>query len=324
MFSSKGAAAPRRATMARPDAWKSDILVSALLALFAAYLEFQPPFERHLVPETLPRVSYPHRGEQTFPTWTLPFLGVIIPVSIILAASLARTDSVARSRAETKRAIVGLLLAVTLGFAVTNSLKNAVGAFRPDFRARCWPDGTETAWEAPGIPKCAANHDARLVSEGRKSFPSGHASMAFSGLSFASAAVAERLAVFGAKRKKNAKKNQPAPAWRLVAAAAPVALALAVSVSRVTDYMHHVEDVVGGGMIGLAAAWAAWAAKRPFRRRGDGTVLSPREARNARMVAKEIKKEIARGRSEARAARRRRGEPGGAFVDHAPQQGTRN
>jgi membrane-associated phospholipid phosphatase len=110
----------------------------------------------------------------------------------------------------------------------------------------------------------------------------------------------------------------------VVAAAAPVALALAVSVSRVTDYMHHVEDVVGGGMIGLAAAWAAWAAKRPFRRRGDGTVLSPREARNARMVAKEIKKEIARGRSEARAARRRRGEPGGAFVDHAPQQGTRN
>lgn len=319
MFSSKGASAPRRAIMARPDAWKSDILVSALLALFAAYLEFQPPFERHLVPETLPRVSYPHRGEQTFPTWTLPFLGVIIPVSIILAASLARTDSVARSRAETKRAIVGLLLAVTLGFAVTNALKNAVGAFRPDFRARCWPDGAETAWEAPGIPKCAPNHDARLVSEGRKSFPSGHASMAFSGLSFASAAVAERLAVFGAKRNA---KNQPAPAWRLVAAAAPVALALAVSVSRVTDYMHHVEDVVGGGMIGLAAAWAAWAAKRPFRRRGDGTFISPKEA-----IAKEIKKEKARGartRSDARASRQRRGEPGGAFVDHAPQQGTRN
>ena len=313
--------------MARPDAWKSDILVSALLALLAAYLEFQPPFERHLVPETLPRVSYPHRGEQTFPTWTLPFLGVIIPVSVILAASLVQTDSVARSRAETKRLIVGLLLAVTLGFAVTNALKNSVGAFRPDFHARCWPNGAKTAWEAPGIPKCAPNHDARLVSEGRKSFPSGHASMAFSGLSFASAAAAERLAVFGGGAESAAKKKRnrhQAPAWRLVAAAAPVALALAVAVSRVTDYMHHVEDVVGGGMIGLAAAWAAWAAKRPFRRRGDGTVLSPREARNAREVAKEIKKEIARGRSEARAARRRRGEPGGAFVDHAPQQETRN
>ena len=64
-----------------------------VVALLAAYLEFQPPFERHLVPETLPRVSYPHRGEQTFPTWTLPFLGVIIPVSVILAASLVQTDS---------------------------------------------------------------------------------------------------------------------------------------------------------------------------------------------------------------------------------------
>ena len=294
--------------MARPDAWKSDILVSALLALFAAYLEFQPPFERHLVPETLPRVSYPHRGEQTFPTWTLPFLGVIIPVSVILAASLVQTDSVARSRAETKRLIVGLLLAVTLGFAVTNALKNSVGAFRPDFHARCWPNGAKTAWEAPGIPKCAPNHDARLVSEGRKSFPSGHASMAFSGLSFASAAAAERLAAFGGGAESAAKRNRHrAPAWRLVAAAAPVALALAVAVSRVTDYMHHVEDVVGGGCIGLAAAWAAWAAKRPFRRGGDGA--SP-----------EGDREKSFEKSFVRAARRRRGEPSRAGVDHAPQQ----
>ena len=72
------------------------------------------------MPETLPHVSYPHRGEQALPTWKLPFLGMIIPVSIILAASLARTDSVALSRVETKRAIVGLLLAVTLRFAVKN------------------------------------------------------------------------------------------------------------------------------------------------------------------------------------------------------------
>ena len=300
--------------MARPDAWKSDILVSALLALFAAYLEFQPPFERHLVPETLPRVSYPHRGEQTFPTWTLPFLGVIIPVSVILAASLVQTDSVARSRAETKRLIVGLLLAVTLGFAVTNALKNSVGAFRPDFRARCWPNGAKTAWEAPGIPKCASNHDARLVSEGRKSFPSGHASMAFSGLSFASAAVAERLAVFGGGADGAAKKNRrQAPARRLAAAAAPVALALTVSVSRVTDYMHHVEDVVGGGVIGLAAARAAWAAKRPFRRGGDEA--SPESRREKKESPEE--RRFAPG---ARAARRRRVEPGRAIVDHAPQR----
>ena len=284
--------------MARPDAWKSDILVSALLALLAAYLEFQPPFERHLVPETLPRVSYPHRGEQTFPTWTLPFLGVIIPVSVILAASLVQTDSVARSRAETKRLIVGLLLAVTLGFAVTNALKNSVGAFRPDFHARCWPNGAKTAWEAPGIPKCAPNHDARLVSEGRKSFPSGHASMAFSGLSFASAAAAERLAVFGGGAESAAKKKRnrhQAPAWRLVAAAAPVALALAVAVSRVTDYMHHVEDVVGGG------ASASRPPGPPGRRSGRSAAAATAPLRRA--TAKKARK-------KKRAARAARGDGG--------------
>ena len=42
------------------------------------YLEFQAPFERHLVPETLWRASYPH-GPQSVPTWTLPFLGIFIP-----------------------------------------------------------------------------------------------------------------------------------------------------------------------------------------------------------------------------------------------------
>lgn len=290
--------------MARPDAWKSDILVSALLALLAAYLEFQPPFERHLVPETLPRVSYPHRGEQTFPTWTLPFLGVIIPVSVILAASLVQTDSVARSRAETKRLIVGLLLAVTLGFAVTNALKNSVGAFRPDFHARCWPNGAKTAWEAPGIPKCAPNHDARLVSEGRKSFPSGHASMAFSGLSFASAAAAERLAVFGggAESAEKKKRNRhQAPAWRLVAAAAPVALALAVAVSRVTDYMHHVEDVVGGGghrprgRLGRLGGEAAVPPRR--RRRLSG--WRPRKKRE-RKSARRARRAATEGRARAR------------------------
>ena len=294
--------------MARPDAWKSDILVSALLALLAAYLEFQPPFERHLVPETLPRVSYPHRGEQTFPTWTLPFLGVIIPVSVILAASLVQTDSVARSRAETKRSIVGLLLAVTLGFAVTNALKNSVGAFRPDFRARCWPNGAKTAWEAPGIPKCAPNHDARLVSEGRKSFPSGHASMAFSGLSFASAAAGAgwrcSAEAPNPPRNETATRRPRGAWWRR---RAPVALAVAVAVSRVTDYMHHVEDVVGGvhrprGRLGRLGGEAA---VPPRRRRASPAGDREKSA-----------KEKARG---ARGARRRRGEPGRAFVDHAPQ-----
>ena len=116
--------------------------------------------------------------------------------------------------------------------------------------------------------------------------------------------------MFGGGAESAAKRcRHQAPAWRLVAAAtAPVALAVAVAVSRVTDYMHHVEDVVGGEGIGLAAAWAAWAAKRPARAAATAGIPGgrPRKKRERK----------ARG---ARGARRRRGEPGRAFVDHAPQ-----
>ena len=167
---------------ASTPAWAWDLLGMVLLSLLGVYLEFQAPFERHLVPETLWRYSYPH-GPQSVPTWTLPFLGIFIPLAIILL--VARTHG---NALETRRAAAGLCLAVALGFAVTNFIKNGVGAFRPDFVARCWPDG-EITWASHGVPDCRPTHP-RDVMEGRKSFPSGHASMSFSGLSYASAYAA--------------------------------------------------------------------------------------------------------------------------------------
>ena len=45
---------------ASTPAWAWDLLGMVLLSLLGVYLEFQAPFERHLVPETLWRYSYPH------------------------------------------------------------------------------------------------------------------------------------------------------------------------------------------------------------------------------------------------------------------------
>ena len=45
-----------------------------------------------------------------------------------------------------------------------------VGRLRPNFVARCWPDG-DLKFTGEGIPDCAA--DAVNPGEGRKSFPSG-------------------------------------------------------------------------------------------------------------------------------------------------------
>ena len=266
---------------ASTPAWAWDLLGMVLLSLVGVYLEFQAPFERHLVPETLWRYSYPH-GPQSVPTWTLPFLGIFIPLAIILLVA-----RIHRNALETRRAAAGLCLAVALGFAVTNFIKNGVGAFRPDFAARCWPDGKIT-WASHGVPDCRPTHP-RDVMEGRKSFPSGHASMSFSGLSYSSAYAAARLGVFSHRLARDPKS---ASLWRAAAAWAPLALAAAVSISRTQDYWHHLEDVAWGGIIGVSCAGVAWMQKRPISEAsggggggggdGDGVAGSARRGRDRR------------------------------------------
>ena len=261
------------------------------LSLLGIVLEFADPFERYLVAERLPEYSYPH-GPQSVPTWTLPFLGIFIPLGIILLVASSSPPRPTSSSAtddptdpgsaeepppassppplffssELRRASAGLCLSVALGFAVTNALKVSVGAFRPDFAARCWPpDGASPRWAAPGRPECAPSANPRAVAEGRKSFPSGHASMAFSGLAYASAYVATKLRVFdGSLATDPSRASTP----RLLCALAPVALAAAVAVSRERDYWHHPEDARVGSVVGVVSAGIAWALKRPVATRG--------------------------------------------------------
>ena len=50
-----------------------------------------------------------------------------------------------------------------------------VGRPRPDFMARCWPDGAAVKWNSDGTPACGSG--AIRPDEGRKSFPSGARSL---------------------------------------------------------------------------------------------------------------------------------------------------
>lgn len=108
------------------------------------------------------------------------------------------------------------------------------GRLRPDFLARCQPEKLEN-----GQVICKQIHKA-IVNEGRRSFPSGHASSAFASLGFVSLFLIGQLRVF----------NGSGYVWKMGLSLSPVIFAFIVAFSRIIDYRHHVTDVLVGIILG--------------------------------------------------------------------------
>ncbi|KAI9216547.1 phosphatidic acid phosphatase type 2/haloperoxidase [Blastocladiella britannica] len=116
-------------------------------------------------------------------------------------------------------------------------LKNVVGRLRPDFLARC------NAVIDPFTKLPACTGDPHTVMLGRQSFPSSHSVEALAGWGF--------LVLFLSGTLSSRSRSNP---WVVCLLMSLGVLPLVVSISRITDNRHHTEDVLGGGLIGLAAA----------------------------------------------------------------------
>ena len=106
---------------------------------------------------------------------------------------------------------------------LTNFLKILVGRPRPDFLSRCFPSK-----EINLNAECTGNPN--VVREGRKSFPSGHSSMAFASLGFLAFYLAGKVHLFGERKS---------PAWKLIIFLLPLMLATTIALSRISDNRHH-------------------------------------------------------------------------------------
>ncbi|KAF0852402.1 mitochondrial PAP2-like superfamily member [Andalucia godoyi] len=169
--------------------------------------------------------GYPFQHSEIVPVWLLLMFTLAVPL-----VSFTFFNAVYyRSLHDMHHATTGLCFSVVVANIIVDIVKVSVGYYRPDYWSRV--------------------DNGSLVVEGRKSWPSGHAELSFTGLVYLSLYMSAKLGLFR-------KDRGSAPFWRALLCASPVSLAVFTAASRVVDYRHHPADVITGAVIGsMIAIW---------------------------------------------------------------------
>ncbi|KAJ1850722.1 hypothetical protein LPJ73_003315 [Coemansia sp. RSA 2703] len=141
--------------------------------------------------------------------------------------------------------VLGIFIAMGLNNIATNVIKNAVGRPRPDFIDRCQPNITENPPLKLVDYRVCTQTDLKYLHEGMRSFPSGHASLSFCGLTFTALYLASHLRY----------NDQRGHAYKTIAFYVPLFCATLIAISRTADYHHHWQDVLAGSIMGAFIGW---------------------------------------------------------------------
>ena len=210
--------------------------IIGLLALGTAFsLELAHPVERIVIIDET--IQYPYIPHDTIPAYYLLLIGVVAPA--ILSYLFLRYYFKAR-RYQIHITILGLVLAVGFTYLFTNIIKLSAGRLRPDFLSRCHPAQNTTVFSCTG--------NAKLVREGRKSFPSGHTSYSFAGMGYLSLVLLGHFTI----------PSLAGRSLKILVVSLPLLLASFIGLSRIFDYRHHWQDVLGGAVLGLSVAYVTY------------------------------------------------------------------
>lgn len=137
--------------------------------------------------------------------------------------------------------------AIGLTNILTNAIKLYVGYLRPIFYDGCQPD--------EAYQYCTSGADSSQAV--RKSFPSGHSSLAFCGLGLLAYYLEQHFGISKVRERRGGSDGvQPVQLERVVSvlSLAPFFFAGFIASSRVVDNKHFPADVVGGSILGASVA----------------------------------------------------------------------
>eukprot|EP00004_Rigifila_ramosa_P008089 TRINITY_DN1925_c0_g1_i2.p1 TRINITY_DN1925_c0_g1~~TRINITY_DN1925_c0_g1_i2.p1 ORF type:complete len:264 (-),score=62.65 TRINITY_DN1925_c0_g1_i2:9-800(-) len=228
-----------------------DYATTAVVALVLGLVELLgEPVKRDFLLNDID-ISYPHYEKQTVPVPELMLISVFAPAVVICAGHfLVNYYFAPRRSARLAFRLLGFAQAILLTLLLTDTIKLVVGRLRPDFLDRCQPDD-----------QLVCQGDPDVVKEGRKSFPSGHSSLAAAGMMYLSLYLAFELQIYTPRRAAPGKQPheiQPLAFTTFIFVVFPLLVAGIVCGTRVSDNWHHPTDVVGGALLGSATAYGVF------------------------------------------------------------------
>ncbi|KAL2872126.1 phosphatase PAP2 family protein [Aspergillus lucknowensis] len=254
-------------------------------------------------------ISYPHTKHETVRSSVMVVVGLIVPAVIIVLVSLLFTPGTSIGASASKALIwrrklwewnagwLGLGLACAGVWMATEGLKDLYGKPRPDLLARCDPDLSNIATHAVGGLGQRLEGAPTLVSweicrntaddlkwDGFASFPSGHSSFSFAGLTYLSLWLCSKFSIkfpylphspfsqdLHAQNRLSIRTQGAAPpVYLVIFAFVPWAVAFFISASRWFDYRHHGFDIIFGSLMGVVFAWVGFRLYSPPITRGAG------------------------------------------------------
>ncbi|XRB16731.1 diacylglycerol pyrophosphate phosphatase [Pseudoscourfieldia marina] len=272
------------------------ILVTSVGLAVTVLASTHPAQRFPLTPTNAANYDFPFKGDhETVPYVAVVVLGIVAVVACAVAEGLLQRKGSRIKQTNGRCAAVldalrspaahvlvyGLDAAILTGL-VTQALKDYVGEPRPDYLARCaYVDKTVPSWSACETQE-ALDSDI-VVRDGRRSFPSGHASTAAVFGVFLAGYWAMRIATPDVRLA--AVRVLRAPDWvhEFVGVALdlfpalPLFAACYIAASRVADFRHSPGDVAMGFLLG--AAFAAHGLARVARLASPRTCLEEESQR---------------------------------------------
>ena len=208
--------------------WLLTIGVGAFAGLVAFAIE---PQQENAVYNN-PAENYPYSGE-TIPIPALFLIAIVVPCLIIGLIAILHPRKI-----ELCFAYLSLFQALCFTLLVTETLKVYVARPRPNYFNYCGFNKESKTCTGPD----------KFRKDAKVSFPSGHASISFCCATWFSLFLQNYLAL-------------GPELWFVVIRFLPFVVSIFISATRITDYMHHVSDVVAGAALGTGIAYTIFSAQ---------------------------------------------------------------